>query len=137
MKTAELKSSLLMRKGTAAPVSVPMLQGGHPSDSAGASPAAAPVQRPGVLRRDRLGRVRHSLRLDAQRHLRLKLLAAHTQQSLQDVFLAALDAHLDRHGEGILDGHCACLKKGELSDECSEPCTTKAKRSDGRRGSFG
>lgn len=133
MKAAELNSSLLMRKGAAAPVSVPMPQGGYPSNDA----RVAPAPRPGEMRRDRLGRVRHSLRLDVQRHLRLKLLAAHTQQSLQDVFLAALDAHLERHGEGVLDGHCACLQKGELSDECSEPCTTKAKRSDGRRGSIG
>ena len=125
MKAAELKGSLLVRKGTAAPVAVALPQRGHPSNDAGASPAAAPAQRPGALRRDRLGRVRHSLRLDAQRHLRLKLLAAHTQQSLQDIILAALDDHLDRHGMGILDGNCACLKKGELSDECSEPCTAK------------
>ncbi len=122
MKAAGLDSSLLMRKGAAAPVSVPLPQGGHPSNDAG----AAPAQRPGDMRRDRLGRVRHSLRLDVQRHLRLKLLAAHTRQSLQDILLAALDDHLDRHGEGILDGHSARLSKGELSDECSEPCTAKA-----------
>ncbi len=122
MKAAELNSSLLMRKGAAAPVSVPMPQGGHPSNDA----RVAPAPRPSEMRRDRLGRVRHSLRLDVQRHLRLKLLAAHTRQSLQDILLAALDDHLDRHGADILDGQPARSSKGELSDECSEPCTAKA-----------
>jgi hypothetical protein len=125
MKAAALKSSLLMRKGAATPVNMPSPHEAHPPLGGVVVAHVGAAPEPGALRRDRMGRVRHSLRLDPQRHLRLKLLAAHTQQSLQEILLAALDDHLARHGDGVLDGHCACLSKGELSDECAEPCTAK------------
>ncbi len=46
---------------------------------------------------DHRGRVKLSLRLDRERHTRLRLFAAHTERHLQDILTAALDEYLDRH----------------------------------------
>ena len=57
-------------------------------------------------------RARISLRLDDERHLRLKLTAAHLQKKLQDVVIAALDGYLDQIGPAVMNGNCACLDGG-------------------------
>jgi hypothetical protein len=68
------------------------------------------------LKCDKFGRVRISLRLDPQRHLRLRLLAAHSEMSLQEALIAALDAYLGEEAQNL---PCACLHDagGPSSDE--------------------
>jgi hypothetical protein len=51
-----------------------------------------------------------SLRLDADRHRRLRLLALHQRCWGQKLLLAALDAYLAAVGAAVLDGSCACLR---------------------------
>ena len=48
-------------------------------------------------------RVRVSLRLDVDRHLRVKLVATHLNQTLQSVFTQAIDEYFERHTPDMLD----------------------------------
>jgi hypothetical protein len=92
---AALTASLLTRKGDAVPsrlFAVPTA----------ASPAPRPEPRPAPTPSG--PRRRLTLRLEHDRHLRLKLAAAHLGLSLQDVILAALDDHLPRVAP------CVCLR---------------------------
>jgi hypothetical protein len=111
---ARLTSSLLARKGQALPAV------GFPTRAAGTvrpgrlevvggradpgfvgtrhGPSAPPGQR-----------VAMTLRLDRERHLRLKVLAALHGRSCQEVLIEALDAWLETHG-----ADCACLSAGRL-----------------------
>jgi hypothetical protein len=81
----------MARKGDAAP-----------SRLLAAAPSVA-VPRPAPLATAAKGRRRITLRLDADRHLRLKLAAAHRGLSLQDIVIAALDVHLTR------EAPCPCI----------------------------
>jgi hypothetical protein len=54
-------------------------------------------------------RLRVALRLDAPRHQRLRIAAAHFRKSAQAVMMEALDHYLDRIVPSTLDGACACL----------------------------
>ena len=105
MKAARLNSFLLTRKGAAAPLS--------PLSPYSPPPSRGPDGAGEALCQDTLGRVRVSLRVDRERHLRLRLMAAHTRRTIQETLLAALDAHLADHGSDILGGHCACLVEGD------------------------
>jgi hypothetical protein len=92
---AALTATLLARKGDAVPsrlFAVP------PAPSPAPRPEPQPATAPAGPRR------RLTLRLEPDRHLRLKLAAAHLGMSLQDVILAALDDHLPRVAP------CVCLK---------------------------
>ncbi|MDX1575866.1 MAG: hypothetical protein R3285_06715, partial [Kiloniellales bacterium] len=123
MKAARLNGDLLSRKGDARPVSG--LAAGHGTPAgcpprpalaavdpgwAGPIPGGAPEpeqeNRAPALKCDKFGRVRVSLRLDPERHLRLRLLAAHGCMSLQETLIAALDAYL---GEEARNLPCDCL----------------------------
>lgn len=53
-------------------------------------------------------RAKLSVRLDPDRHLRLKLAAAHLQRSSQTIMLEALDAYLAKAAPAI-GGNCVCL----------------------------
>ncbi len=53
-------------------------------------------------------RAKLSVRLDSERHLRLKLAAAHLQRSSQTIMLEALDAYLAEAAPAI-GGNCVCL----------------------------
>ncbi|MFQ5765918.1 MAG: hypothetical protein ACE5GT_13430 [Rhodospirillales bacterium] len=67
--------------------------------------------------RDR--RVSLSLRLDHVRHRRLKIYAACTGRSIQEVLTTALDDCLDR--DIAADDHgCPCLRKGKASPPASD-----------------
>lgn len=55
------------------------------------------------------GRIKLSLRLEEEQHLRLKLAAAHLRQSSQAILLAALDDYLSRFASDIRGGDCSCL----------------------------
>ena len=97
-EAAALTATLLARKGDA----VPSRLFAVPTETAPAprpEPRTAPA--PSGPRR------RLTLRLEYDRHLRLKLAAAHLGMSLQDVIIAALDDHLPRIAP------CVCLKGGD------------------------
>lgn len=106
MKTARLNGTLLSRKGDARPALAAV-------DFAAVDPQPqGAIDRPQddvvpALTCDKYGRVRVSLRLDAERHLRLRLLAAHGCKSLQETLIAALDSYL---GEEALSLPCECLQ---------------------------
>ena len=91
---AALTAALLVRKGEAAPSRLFALP----------TPVLAPTPRPELPplppAKDRR---RLTLRLDPERHMRLKLAAAHLDLSLQEILIAALDSHLAR------EAPCACL----------------------------
>ena len=92
LEAAQLTAALMTRKGEAQPSRLFTL----PTPVA---PAPRP-ERPDVPAKDRR---RLTLRLDPERHMRLKLAAAHLDLSLQDILIAALDAYLAR------EAPCACL----------------------------
>jgi hypothetical protein len=68
-----------------------------------APPIVKPAPRPEKPEVPAKDRRRLTLRLDPERHVRLKLAAAHLDLSLQDILIAALDAHLAR------EAPCPCL----------------------------
>ena len=106
---AALTSALLVRKGAALPAGYAAL---------GASVRVLPTanaqndeSRPGHRSKEPAdARTRISLRLDADRHLKLKLSAAHLHRSLQDLLINALDAYLEQVGPAVMNGKCACLE---------------------------
>lgn len=120
---AMLTASLMVRKGAAQPSRLftlptpvaqplpsPAAKAGAPAPAAtapvpasAASVPAATARAPAATEFSTLDRRRLTLRLDPDRHLRLKLAAAHLHLSLQELLIAALDAHLAR------EAPCACL----------------------------
>jgi hypothetical protein len=113
---ARLTSSLLARKGQAMPAA------GFSSRAAGAvHPGRLEVvggrAEPGVvgLRHGPSGhperRVAMTVRLDRDRHVRLKVFAALHELNCQDVLVQALDAYLRACG-----ADCACLRCGSQPD---------------------
>lgn len=84
-------------------------------------------------KRDHLGRVRLSLRLDPQRHRRLKLLSTHTRRSIQDTLIAALDFYLADQGRSVMEGACTCLTDVDQPPpaDCTKPCHAKTKDAEG------
>ncbi len=150
VKAPHLTSSLLLRKGRAAPTSVHGPQKTHGPQTSGIGPIplrsvegtpppafastwrreTRPNQDPAEAKRpsartDQFGRVRVSLRLDPERHLKMKLAAAHARQSLQDFLISALDRHLDQIAESVAAGKCGCLTRDKghqaPSDRCYRP----------------
>jgi hypothetical protein len=113
---AALASDLLARKGEAVPTSLVVLpmvpraptgeikpelsvprdgaRGGKPLRGGAVAPAA-----------------KLSLRLDGDRHRRLRVAALHLGRSGQQILVEALDAYLERSAEAILGGQCACLRR--------------------------
>lgn len=63
------------------------------------------------LKKDDMGRVRMSIRLDPDDHLTLKLLAAHSRKSSQCILEEALREYTTNHAETILPQSCHCLQK--------------------------
>ncbi len=62
------------------------------------------------LRRDKLGRVRMSIRMSPEQHLQLKLIAAHTRKSAQTIMDEALSEYVNNHGEELIPAACACIR---------------------------
>ncbi|MBO6827547.1 MAG: hypothetical protein JJ879_15195 [Sneathiella sp.] len=62
------------------------------------------------LKRDDLGRVRMSLRLDPEEHLTLKLLSAYAHQTAQQILEQALKEYVANHGDEILPNSCNCIR---------------------------
>lgn len=124
---ARLTSSLLSRKGSAQPaVPAPHRIGLPPASEAPAQPApqeptafapaepvlvAKPAQwnTPGMRHGAQPGRqtgkkrVRVSLRLDLDRHRKLKLVAMQTGRTLQSLLTHALDDYFKRHAPEVLE----------------------------------
>jgi len=118
---ATLSGSLLVRKGEARPAvlsAVPAQRfdlattggGARPRPRlarAGGGPPGGPAPHPVAM----------TLRLDGERHRRLRLFAACTERSMQSILVAALDAYIARACAD--DDHgCACLRDGVPSPTC-------------------
>jgi hypothetical protein len=56
-----------------------------------------------------------SLRLDDERHRKLRLAAVHQQLSGQQILLAALDAYLAKCAGTVMEGNCVCINRGPAS----------------------
>jgi hypothetical protein len=122
-EAASLTSALLVRKGAAVPagyVSLAAVVRGvraPEADDSGVTTLSEAGKASGARPRRRRQsavdpRARISLRLDDERHLKLKLTAAHLHKKLQDVVIAALDGYLDQVGPAVMNGNCACLEGG-------------------------
>lgn len=121
-EAASLTSALLVRKGAAVPAGyvslAAVVRGVRAPETEESGVAAltdvseASPPRPRRRRSAADPRVRISLRLDDERHLKLKLTAAHLHKKLQDVVIAALDGYLDQIGPAVMNGSCACLDGG-------------------------
>ncbi len=110
MKVATLCSSLLARKGTAvpsvfAPTAMPPMppKPPAPTHTAPTPPAAAARQSAadadGAIarpKRNATGRIKMSLRLKPDLHLKLKLVAAFRRDSAQKLLVAAIEHYLDQ-----------------------------------------
>lgn len=145
MKAAALTSSLLARKGTAAPADLTLIPLKRPAAprpvphapaiespaSAAARPPDTDTIGPAAIQGCCLGAgaaeaLRHevaklTLRLDKVRHLRLKLLAAHMQLSLQDLLVRALDSYVDQVAVRATRGQCSCLAQLEEAARPASP----------------
>jgi hypothetical protein len=62
------------------------------------------------LRKDNLGRVRMSLRMDPEEHLTLKLLCAYSHKSAQEIMEDALREYVDNHADEFLPLDCDCIR---------------------------
>jgi len=127
-RAAGLTGSLMIRKGSASPaLAIPRKDGAAQPPLTRAEPApthkgaewlptssgplsfapkrSEPASLTGTRpnRRTRSDRVRVSLRLDMDHHLRLKLIAAHSRRTLQSVLIEALDDYFDRHTPDVVD----------------------------------
>ena len=133
LKPASLTSALLTRKGMASPSAAPASRAnmvesmqGQPPLPAETPPSPA-TSEPTPLRADlsdrirpkkserKAGenmptaprsaekRVRVSLRLDVDRHLRMKLVATHLNSTMQSLFTQAIDEYFERHTPDMLD----------------------------------
>ena len=133
LKPASLTSALLTRKGMASPSAAPAsranmvesMQGQPPlpaeTPPSPATPEPTPLRadlsdriRP-KKRKRKAGesmptaprsaekRVRVSLRLDVDHHLRMKLVATHLNSTMQSVFTQAIDEYFERHTPDMLD----------------------------------
>jgi len=114
MKISTLTSSLLVRKGEAMPST--FVQPGSanarpglrvpPSSGSATTPANG---KPHLRVVGDVQRIRVSIRLDPDRHRVLKLVAAHTGRSVQDLAVTALDEYLGALSVGVQGGQCICL----------------------------
>ncbi len=54
------------------------------------------------------GKAAMTVRLDTERHFKLRLLSAHSNRSSQQILIDALDQYLSQHGADISPHMCAC-----------------------------
>jgi predicted transcriptional regulator len=159
-KPARLTSALLTRKGMASPSAIPatrtnMVESTPPQTAqppeASPPPAHLKPVRPLAKLSDWIGhktggvetvepvskaegsaekRVRVSLRLDADRHVRLKLVATHLNRTLQSVFTQAIDEFFERHAPDTLDA-AALLR---IREQAKTGRTKSGRKASGNRG---
>jgi hypothetical protein len=108
---ASLTSALIVTKGNAAPAGLLAMNRNRapsrPNNTARvpkSGSTAAAEGRNGPAQRARL-----TLRLDPDRHLKIRLAAAHMDLSLQDIITDALDRYLAEIKPPNLNGACNCL----------------------------
>ncbi len=108
---AALTSALLVKKGNATPSSYATLTAANPVVSPPTLVAVngKPTGIGEESNRHDDPRIRITLRLDPERHLKLKLTAAHLRQSLQETVIGALDAHLANIDPVRGIANCSCL----------------------------
>jgi len=122
---AVLSSDLLARKGTAVPTSrASWSMPSHQSDRDIKSLLAAvsefertdddldhpkPADEPATAPRSGKPIVKLSLRIDRERHSKLRLVAFHLARSGQDILVEALDQYLGRAAQTVHGGQCTCL----------------------------
>lgn len=112
MKIPVLTSSLLVRKGDAMPSSFIPPSTTRPAVRLPATSESPSARANGIPHLHVVGnasRVRISIRLDPDRHRALKLIAAHTGRSIQDLAVAALDEYLGALSADVHGGECLCL----------------------------
>lgn len=63
-------------------------------------------------------RMRVSMRIETQQHLRMRLTAAYLQRSVQSLMAEALDRYLDQLAPEVMQDQCVCLamKCGQVTD---------------------
>jgi len=71
-----------------------------------------------------------TLPLDLSRHRRVRLAAAHLDQTEVALIVAALDHYLDRVVKVLLDGRCACLEEGRTSGQACPAAIFSGARSE-------
>ena len=143
MKAASLNGSLLARKGAARPSGLTFLTGAPESDpiersKAGVGAVAAtggstfteprsvaPLPKAAPVRDKGAPVAKLTLRLDRERHLRLKLTSAHARRSVQDILTMALDEYLEKVVPEAFNGGCACLS-ATVSGDTQHVCRAGA-----------
>src|SRR5260370_42141474 len=120
-KAASLAGALLSGKDSGARAPTPSPVRGPQGQGPAAPPAAA--EGGGALRQ-------FLLPLDPARHRRLRLAAAHLDQTEEALMLAALDHYLDRVVSPLLDGRCACLEEGRTSGQGCVAATFSSAKSE-------
>lgn len=114
---ASLTSSLIVSKGNAAPAGLLAMNrkrnSSRPLIGSKATKPRPPAH--GDARQATAQRSRLSLRLDRDRHLKIKLAAAHLNLSLQELMIDALDSYLADVKPSLPDGICNCLD-GPVAD---------------------
>jgi hypothetical protein len=121
-RMASLTGSLLVSKGDAAPsesVGYDAIEEQLAEEQETAEPAELDNVETLPMRhhqqRPDEGYVRVSLRINAARHLRLRLASAHLGVSNHGIMVAAIDHYIDNVLPKLLAGRCACLEKGEVN----------------------
>ncbi len=136
-KTAALTGNLLFPKGNAetvgfllsrqahpamkriqAPMNAAPVHNLSPSMPAQTSPAPAPVHTftPAPRQFHTQGPVRHSIMLDRERHLRLKLASVKLNTSGRELILAAIDHYFSTVVPARLGSACPCLMTDPTTD---------------------
>ena len=117
LSPSKLTSALIARKGQAVPsgfgilaasryAGVPVTPNYESKDGTRSARRGAAPAKESERAADR---VRVSLRLNEERHLRLRLTAAHMQTTLQEVMTQALDNYLNNISPEVVRDNCLCL----------------------------
>ena len=100
-KVASLTSTLLVAKGSATASGFTTLHAAATAPRSVARPAPRPAKEESL---------QLLLRLDPAQFRRLRLAAAHLDQTEQSFLITALEHYIDHVVSPLLDGHCGCLE---------------------------
>ena len=125
LKTAPLTSSLLATKGAATPALLEASRGAlvylpRPEPRLVAAQNGRARSRGKRVNGSAAGgkaTVTMSFRLDLDRHLRLKLLAAHSHGSMRECLEKAVDLYLAKSGPGVRGGGCPCVVESDKPEK--------------------
>lgn len=148
-KTAQLTSDLLAKKGAAAPANkdreslgpeqvarIVANAAGQPIPETAAEQEPQPLEPVEETKPKRGGRVNLSVRLDPDRHRRLKLASIHLGETAQNIIILALDAYMDQIANDLLAISRGFIDSGE-SDDAIEQDETSAPAAVGQAGYSG